>query len=137
MRLGRPVIKSEAVAFMNSHKQTGLKKLLNPFLPNVPFLLRSTRLDVFCKKGVLKNFVKFTGKHLYQSLFFNKVAGLKPVKGLKFQRTLFFIEHLWCLLLFIPLNTSENLWISDVFGRDQKKTLRRKGLSKIRSLQFS
>ena len=31
-------------------------------------------LDVFCKKVVLKNFVQFTGKHLYQSLFFNKVA---------------------------------------------------------------
>ena len=28
------------------------------------------------KKGCLKNFVKFTGKHLFQSLFFNKVAGL-------------------------------------------------------------
>ena len=28
------------------------------------------------KKGVLRNFVKFTGKHLCQSLFFNKVAGL-------------------------------------------------------------
>ena len=27
------------------------------------------------KKGVLKNFAKFTGKHLCQSLFFNKVAG--------------------------------------------------------------
>ena len=31
--------------------------------------------EVFCKKGVLRNFSKFTGKHLYQSLFFNKVAG--------------------------------------------------------------
>ena len=28
------------------------------------------------KKGVLRNFAKFTGKHLCQSLFFNKVAGL-------------------------------------------------------------
>ena len=27
------------------------------------------------KKGVLRNFTKFTGKHLCQSLFFNKVAG--------------------------------------------------------------
>ena len=36
---------------------------------------RSSRLEVFCKKGVLKNFAKFTGKHLCQSLFFNKVAG--------------------------------------------------------------
>ena len=31
----------------------------------------------FVKKGVLRNFAKFTGKHLCQSLFFNKVAGLK------------------------------------------------------------
>ena len=27
---------------------------------------------MFCKKGVLRNFAKFTGKHLCQSLFFNK-----------------------------------------------------------------
>ena len=27
------------------------------------------------KKGVLRNFTKFTGKHLCQSLFFNKVSG--------------------------------------------------------------
>ena len=32
--------------------------------------------EVFCKKDVLRNFAKFTGKHLCQSLFFNKVAGL-------------------------------------------------------------
>ena len=25
--------------------------------------------EVFCKKGVLRNFIKFTGKHLWQSLF--------------------------------------------------------------------
>ena len=31
-----------------------------------------SRLEVFCKKGVLKNFAEFTGKHLYQRLFFNK-----------------------------------------------------------------
>ena len=35
---------------------------------------RSSRPEVFCKKGVLRNFAKFTGKHLCQSLFFNKVA---------------------------------------------------------------
>ena len=28
------------------------------------------------KKSVLRNFAKFTGKHLRQSLFFNKVSGL-------------------------------------------------------------
>ena len=35
------------------------------------------------KKGVLGNFAKFTGKHLCQSLFFNKVAGLTPAALLK------------------------------------------------------
>ena len=29
--------------------------------------------EVFCKKGVLRNFAKFTGNYL--SLFFNRVAG--------------------------------------------------------------
>ena len=28
------------------------------------------------KKDALRNFAKFTGKHLYQRLFFNNVAGL-------------------------------------------------------------
>ena len=35
------------------------------------------------KIGVFKTFAKFTGKHLCQSLFFNKVAGLRPVTILK------------------------------------------------------
>ena len=33
---------------------------------------------MFCKRGVLGNFIKFTGKHLCQSLVFNNVAGLRP-----------------------------------------------------------
>ena len=35
------------------------------------------------KKSVLKNSVKFTGKHPRQSLFFNKVADLRPATLLK------------------------------------------------------
>ena len=35
---------------------------------------KSSRSDGFYKKGVLRNFPKFTGKHPCQSLFFNKVA---------------------------------------------------------------
>ena len=35
--------------------------------------LVSRRPKVSCKKVVLKDFTKFTGKHLCQSLFFNKV----------------------------------------------------------------
>ena len=74
---------------------------------------RSSCPEVFCKKGVLRNFAKFTGKHLCHSLFLNKVAGLRPatllkkrlwhrcfpVNLVKFLRTPFFIEHLWWLLL--------------------------------------
>ena len=36
---------------------------------------RSSHQRCSVKKSVLKNFAKFTGKHLRQSLFFNKVAG--------------------------------------------------------------
>ena len=35
------------------------------------------------KKGVLKNFAKFTGKHWCQSLFFNKDADLNPATSSK------------------------------------------------------
>ena len=40
---------------------------------------RSSRPEVFCEKRVLRNFSKFTGKHLCQSLFFNKAAGAAPL----------------------------------------------------------
>ena len=39
------------------------------------FLIRKQPPDLFYKKDVLKNFVKFTGKRLCQGLFLNKVAG--------------------------------------------------------------
>ena len=32
-------------------------------------LFRSSRSEVFCKKDVLKDFAKFTGKHLCESFF--------------------------------------------------------------------
>ena len=73
---------------------------------------RSSRPEVFCKKYVLKNFAKFTAKHLCQSLFFSKVAGkpatlLKkrlwhscfPVNFGKFLRIPSFTEHFRWLLL--------------------------------------
>ena len=36
---------------------------------------RSSHLRCYIRGGVLRNFSKFTGKHLCQSLFFNKIAG--------------------------------------------------------------
>ena len=38
---------------------------------------------MFFKIGVPKNVPKFTGKHLCQSLFFKKDAGLRPIISLK------------------------------------------------------
>ena len=35
------------------------------------------------QKGAVRNFTKFTGKHMRHSLFFNKVAGLRPLTLLK------------------------------------------------------
>ena len=40
-------------------------------------------LEMFYKKGVIRNFAKFTGKHLCQRVFFNKVAGLRTATLLK------------------------------------------------------
>ena len=42
---------------------------------------RSSRPEVFCKKDVLRNCAKLTGKHLCQSLFFSK--SLRPAILLK------------------------------------------------------
>ena len=68
---------------------------------------------MFCKKGVLENFTKFTGKLLYQSLYFNKLAGLRPAILLKketlaqmyfyefcetFKNTFFIEHHRWLIL---------------------------------------
>ena len=61
---------------------------------------RNSRSEEFYKKGVLKSFAKFTGKQLCQSLFFNKVAGLRHSHSNVFScefcevsQNIFFTEH--------------------------------------------
>ena len=44
---------------------------------------RSSQRRCPVRKGVLRNFAKFTGKQLCQSLFLNKVAGLRTATLLK------------------------------------------------------
>ena len=44
---------------------------------------RSSHQRCSVRKGVLRIFTKFTGKHLCQSFFFNKVGGLRPATLLK------------------------------------------------------
>ena len=48
------------------------------FAVPISFIKKQLPGGVFYKKGVLRNFTNFTGKHRCQSLFFNKVAGLRP-----------------------------------------------------------
>ena len=78
---------------------------------------RRSRPEVFCQKGVLGNCAKFTGKHMRQYLFLNKVPGLRPatifkkrlldryfpVNFAKILRSLFYVKHLWWLLLYLPI----------------------------------
>ena len=51
---------------------------------------RSSCPEVFCKKGVLKNFAKFTGKHfwllVYQSLRFYLLQLESRVKKIKLKK---------------------------------------------------
>ena len=89
-------------------------------ISTIGFLNRSSRPKMFRKKGALENLTKFTGKHLCQSLFFIKVAGLRvatllkkrlwhrcfPVNFVKFLRALFFTEQLQWLLLSISFLSS-------------------------------
>ena len=76
-------------------------------------MVRSSHQRCSGAKGILRNFTKFKGKQLCQSLFLNKIAGLRPatllkkspwhrcfpVKVVKFPRTPFLTEHLWWFLL--------------------------------------
>ena len=61
---------------------------------------KSNRSQMFFKIGVLKNFAKFTGKHLCWSWFLIKLH----VNIVKFLRTAFFLEHLRWLLLSTAIN---------------------------------
>ena len=95
---------------------------------------------MFYKKSVLRNFVKFTGKHMCQSLFFNKVAGLRPANLLKrgtlaqvfsyefceiFSNTFFLTKHLRWLLVLGHCKNFKNFSFPIIFKHIQqwKKTL--------------
>ena len=60
-------------------------------------LYRSSCPEAFLKKGVLRNFAKFTEKHLSQRLSFNKVAGLRPYRSfsIKFLEKCSVMKLLW------------------------------------------
>ena len=80
---------------------------------------RSSRPEVFCKKGIYKKFTKFSGKHQYRSLFFNKVADWRilprnfPVNFVKLLRTSNYSNICERLLLKLDPNIIVNLRIKN------------------------
>ena len=84
------------VTYIISRSYFHAQKLLFFFYDLSLILNRSSHRSFSKQKGILTNFVKFTGKCLCQSFFFNKVAGLScfPVNFAKFLRTTFVTEHL-------------------------------------------
>ena len=78
-------------------KRTWARHLFTLFCGLFLKLLKETFSHWRCsvRNGFLGNFAKFTGKHLYQSLFFKKIAGLLlwhrcfPVNFTKFLGTYF------------------------------------------------
>ena len=73
--------------------------------------LQKQPLEVFWKKAVLSNFAKFTGKYLYQSLFFNKVADFSLWKETLWHRS-FHVNFVKFLRTPFLQNTSGRLLLS-------------------------
>ena len=68
------------------HKSFGHVTIARHNIKNVLWRAIAVRVPFYSRPGlkcILKNFTKFTGKHLCYSLFFNKVAGLRPETLLK------------------------------------------------------
>ena len=69
---------------------------------------RNSHPEGFCKKGVLRNFAKFSGKHLWPATLLKKRPCHRcfPVNFAKFLRTHFPKEYGWWQLqfLYLPLN---------------------------------
>ena len=81
--------------------------------------IRSSHWRCSVRKGVLRNFVQFTGKHLFQSLIFDKVARMRPATLLKMR--------LWHRCF--PVNFTKFLrapFLQNTSGRLLLKTARKK-----------
>ena len=108
------------VLFLYEHKHTGRFANLHYCTFNTNEIsahkrhsrVRSSHQRCTLKSGVLKNFAKFRGKHLCQSLFFHKVAALRPATLLKRDsgtdvifKTTFFTELLRTTTSAVPIGT--------------------------------
>ena len=79
---------------------------------NLFLYFRSSQQRCSLRKGIFRNFAKLTRKHLCQSLFFNKVADLRPATLLKKKKLLhrcFPVNFAKFLRTLFLQNTSERL----------------------------
>ena len=67
---------------VNAKQHTEAELLLFEYYSNFSST-RSSHQKCSIQIGVFSNFTKFAGKHLWQSLFFNKVTGPRPATLLK------------------------------------------------------
>ena len=77
--------------------------LLNQFLHRLLSRIYKTQstssfLDVFYKKVVPRNFAKFRGKHLCQSLFLNDIAAFRPINSI-------IKQYCSCCIILIRIDT--------------------------------
>ena len=88
---------------------------MKQFFEEITYKSRHQRCSV--RKGVPRNFAKFTEKHLCQSLFFNKVAGLRHFRGefCEISKNTFFTEHLWMTASGINSQTID--WLDSLLNR--------------------
>ena len=110
-------------------------------------LIRSNHQRYFIKKGVFRNFAKSPGKHLWQSLFFNTVAWLRPatllkkrlwyrcfpVNFVKFLRTPFLQNTSGWLLLFFFSQTeyqAKKSWALNILKKIDRSSHRRCSIRK-------
>ena len=91
------------------------------------FIWQKQPPEVFTKKCNLKSFAKFTGKHLFQSLLFNEVAGFSACSFIKKEtyaqvfpcefweifKSTFFTEHLRTTTSDLSLSSLTGYWNSD------------------------
>ena len=66
----------QILSFEHKYTSTELLIRVSSFSWKTPSIFQKQSPEMLCEKGVLRNFAKFTGKHLCQSFFFNKVAAL-------------------------------------------------------------
>ena len=82
-------------------------------------MFRNSRLEVFHKKGALRNFAKFTRKHLWQSqkacnfIIKETLAQAFSCEFCEISKNTFFTEHLWWLILHVQIMFLRRLEMKD------------------------